>query len=120
MDILKTSELLYVLKEKLSYLYLLFEGKWWVQLMKRTGVERVIGLVEQSHNELVRLRPMGININYRPFQSRERIHRLFEDPLHQCWTCQNTVRMRPNLRNRLCKKFGLKKYKNANFALVDW
>lgn len=116
----KTSELLYTLKTNLSYLYLLFEGQWWVRLMRRIGIENIIGLVEQSHNELVRLRgQIGETVDYRPFWSKEKMHRMFEDPMHICMTCRTTVRMRPNFKNRIFKKLGIKKYKNANFALVD-
>lgn len=116
----KTSELLYTLKTDLTYLYLLFEGKWWVSLMKRLGIENIIGLVEQSHNELVRLRSqVGETIDYRPFWSKEKLHRMFEDPMHHCQSCRATVRMRPSLKNRLLKGMKLGKYKNANLALVD-
>lgn len=115
-----TSALLYRLKTELTYLYLLFEGKWWVSLMKRIGVEYMIGLVEQSHNELVRLRgQIGETIDYRPFWPPEKIHRMFDDPLHSCQACRSMVRMHPSLKNRLMKKLGIKKYRNANFALVD-
>jgi hypothetical protein len=120
MQIQCTAEFLYRLQTLFTGIELLFEGKWWAWVMKKSGIEYYHGLTMQAHNELVRVRSLGVAWDYTQFRSKEYIHRMFQDPLHQCADCRTSIRMRPTLKNRILKRMKIGKYKYANLAAVDY
>lgn len=125
MQIQKTAEMMYRLQTILTSIELLFEGKWWIPFLTKIGVIEFHGLVMQAHNELVSIRGCSdrwgqpIAWDYKPFYSKEKNHRMFEDPMHGCYECQRAQRLRPTLKNILLKKFKIGKYKNAVLLAVD-
>lgn len=120
MNIPCTAELLYRLRTIFTSLELLFEGKWWAWVIRKSGIEYYHGLANQAHNELVKARSLGLEWDYNQFRSQEYFHRMFRDPLRQCADCRTAVRMHPTLKNIILKKLRIGKWKNANLAAVDY
>lgn len=119
MEIQKTAEMMYKLQTWLTSIELLFEGPWWIKFLTKIGLIDFHGLVMQAHNELVRTRGYGIAWDYKPFYSKEKNHRMFEDPMHSCYECKHAQRLRPTLKHLLLKKYKIGKYKNAVLLAVD-
>lgn len=119
MQIMKVAEVLYRVREFCTYTELLFEGKWWVNFLKKIGFIEFHGLANEAHNELVRARNYGMEWDANRFKSQMQLHRDFEDPMRTCATCRTAVRMRPTLKNLIFKKLGFRKYRNTVMLAVD-
>lgn len=119
------AELLYKLQTWLTQIEKLFEGKWYFDLLNKYGVYEFHALVMRAHNELVQVRGCQSKQystfawDYKPFYSAEKVHRMFEDPLHNCSRCRSTNRLQPTLKNIVFKRLGFKKYKDAYLLPVD-
>jgi hypothetical protein len=110
------TEFFYRTKVLIEKLYSLFEGDWWKWILRKIGVEKIANLALRCQNELNQANTWNAAIiDYRPYYSKEKIHWLFEDPLHKCEKCRKAVRLLPTAKNLLLAKLKIGKYKNALF-----
>lgn len=119
MNIMKTAELLFKIRETCTAIELLFPQPWWQNFLRKIGLKQFHGLANEAHNELVRARSLGLAWDYNAFMSPVRFHRNFEDPMRSCAKCRASVRMIPTAKNILMKKLGFKSHKNAVLLAVD-
>lgn len=125
MNLMKTAELLFKIRETCTAIELLFPSKRWINFLTKIGLIEFHGLANQAHNELCAVRgcmsKQGTPFawDYNAFKSRVEIHRNFEDPMRSCMSCRNSVRMIPTAKNLILKKLGFRKYRNAVLLAVD-